>query len=121
MMGLSFTWEAHGPELVITTATGAQSLALPEMREALERVEVLYEAAERSRLLLHTLPDRMNAAVTTSGAYNTLASTLYEAESALHFALTGEEFVLSVSEPEYDVSEQDLNVSEENQGGSEHS
>lgn len=105
--GLSFSWARTGGNTLIVMDNDNRRWASPQETELIERVEALSEAAERARLLVHMLPERMNAAVTVEGAYQTLSSTLYETESALHFVLTGKEAVLEHSEANPNVSGED--------------
>lgn len=118
MMGLPFSWERIESEgglvWLVTGDPEARRWANPTEIQLIERVEVLSEAAERARLLLHLLPKRLNRCESEHEAVRVLQTDVYEAESALQFALTGEETVLNVSEPPMGDSEANQNVSGEN-------
>lgn len=72
-----------------------------EIESLRERVLVLTEAAERARLLLHLLPDRLDGCRSAGEAARTTAETLYEAEAVLFYGINGEEMR---SEPDEGVS-----------------
>lgn len=88
-----------------------------EIESALiERVEVLHDACERARLLLHTLPETLDRYGNPEEAALAADKVLYEAESALYYAIHGEEMPSeasgAVSLPFPKVSERSEDVSE---------
>lgn len=120
MHGLPFDWyerDGDSSVLFIDYPDGGRVEAESVLRQALERVEVLAEAAERARLIIHRIPEHLDAAKSDNTALIRLANDLWESESVLQFALTGEEATLEHSEPSNGHIEGNRNVSEENPGG----
>lgn len=110
MMGLPFSWDRRvfgrktEPSLVIQR-NGFTYEAGPVEKQTIERVEALTEAAQRARLLLHTLPERLDRCTTDEEAFRVHSAALYEAEAALHFALEGSEPVSRQDPQLFPVSE----------------
>ena len=103
---LPFDWEwtVHG---LVVNGMGVQPgkhFATPIEKALIERVEALSEATERARLLIHMLPVRLDGCKTPSEASHIMQRDLYEAESALHYVLTGKEAVSEHSEQDSNVS-----------------
>ena len=93
MMGLPFSWRYSGDQLLFQMEDDPKAPIDTHLvvRELVERVEVLYEAAERARLVLHGLPERLDEARDMEAAWMLLAVSMYEAESSLYYAIFGEE------------------------------
>lgn len=90
MFGLSFSWARTGDDLHIIYPHRGVEHSVPTSdidRELIERVEVLAEAAERARLLLHMLPERLKATKSADEWSARLREDFYEAEDALWCAL----------------------------------
>jgi hypothetical protein len=81
-----------------------------------DRYEAIREAAERARLILHLLPERLDGCHGPAEATDLLQRELYEAEAVLYYALNGEEMR---SQEDEGVSVAFPKVSERSEGVSE--